>query len=1232
MLLIGGMLYSTGCTDYESDINDLNDKVDKLEQELVEGEIDPLKTDLAALEQSLNKAIEDSNKRLDEHKSAIEALQSADAATDARIDAAIEAIADNKTSIDEAAEAIAKAQKAISDNAEAIEVLKGVDITLAERLTTVEEQVKTNYDALKEFIDKNADDIKAVNSKLEGHINSFTTYKSEMAVTIATLESRVKAAEEAIEGLKTSVGEIKSLQQEQKELIDGLRKDHDALEMYAKDNIATLLTSVENLNTLVSNLSTSLETYKGEVEDEFVEVYGKIAENAADILELQEKLKKEIDDRTAADNAVKEELNGIINDLAGRVTTLETKYTELADELDEQIEEVKDSVKTLDEKVDGIKDELITKINTDVKKVADDLAAAKSELEGEIDDLSKKLTEYAEKTDKLLGELVANIDAILNRVQSIVFVPEYVDGKATINYAQAGNDYVESRSTLVYQVYPAECAALIANTPAIETTESPLTFLVTEPLKTRATDAASLTVVGVTADQTGKLFVTVEPRNLGEAFYRGEIEYAAAMVLKSETANLSTVYTNLVRGAAEQIKMAIMYPTVNGDVDVTNTFDHEPLTIQYVDTTTVKKILDGHYIEFTVGDNTYKGIEALKAAGYDVDMSVKYAPELEYCTPFKYVVNESGVMEVSVAELREDLIGQPVQFYYAYYVGDLSVWTGASVTTTPITANVAFDAVEAEWVYGADAAVDAAYHADETQTAVLYTRELDINVDTNTLPEDTTIENVFAVAPVSIKVNDVTLDDSSVMSVGFSAVDDNVAKLAIEGFEWGKEYTIEAKYELHNVAVIVTAKVQTIDRNRDAVTVDLAESTIDVVKNLKFTENNLLDVVYNKVAEGTKMGDFSAEAWLTDNFVANDPVATSTVAGVDCSSWSATSFIVAEDGQSIDAKYSYASRLSEKTDWAIPANLAYQGKYTTWYGQEIIVNKVVKFNMPKYDFAHTIYTKLDGDHYMSQVAPNYTFAPEGSDAISVYDVYNVDMFSAFNVIDADNKVLTAEQLAEAGLVVEYAIENDDETDGIYMEDYYKLIYMDSAAKVDVYGSLYVENEDGTRIKLTTAFDDVDKYGDYIVKNFCPIGEAAPTVREVSVDNAIEYRINVLENITLGDVRTGAAAINKASYALIENGAWVVGDGTNGFEFGKSVVDIYGLAIDWDWGEDSAPAEARQWINWDEATNELVFDNKTAHLELFEEFTVPVTLSIHNVWLEKTDIVVNVVFKPAQFNN
>lgn len=1231
MLLIGGMLYSTGCADYESDINDLNDKVDKLEQELVEGEIDPLKTDLAALEQSLNKAIEDSNKRLDEHKSAIEALQSADAATDARIDAAIEAIADNETSIEEAVKAITAAQDAIEGNAEAIKVLEGVDATLADRLTTVEEQVKTNYDALKEFIDKNADDIDTVDSKLVEHINSFTAYQLEMAGIIGALESRVKTAEDAIDDLKESVGKIEDLQDEQKKLIDGLREDHDALDEYARDNIATLLSSVENLNTLVSNLSTNV-AYKEEVEDEFEEVYGKIAENAADILELQEKLQKEIDDRIAADSAVKEELNDIINLLDGRVATLETNYKELADELDAQIEEVKDSVKALDEKVDGIKDELITKINTDVKKVADDLAAAKSELEGEIDDLSKKLTEYAEKTDKLLGELVANIDAILNRVQSIVFVPEYVDGKATINYAQAGNDYVESRSTLVYQVYPAECAALIANTLAIETTESPLTFLVTEPLKTRATDAASLTVVGVTADQTGKLFVTVEPRNLGDAFYRGEIEYAAAMVLKSETANLSTAYTNLVRGAAEQIEMAIMYPTVNGDVNVTNTFDPELLTIQYVDTTTVKKILDGHYIEFTVGDNTYKGIEALKAAGYDVDMSVKYTPELEYCTPFKYVVNESGVMEVSVAELREDLIGQSVQFYYYYFVGDLSVWTGANVMTTPITANVAFDAVETEWVYGADAAVDAAYHADETQTAVLYTRELYINVDTNTLPEDTTIENVFAVAPVSIKINDVTLDDSSVMSVGFSAVDDNVAKLAIEGFEWGKEYTIEAKYELHNVAVIVTAKVQTIDRNRDAVTVDLAESTIDVVKNLKFTENNLLDVVYNKVAEGTKMGDFSAEAWLTDNFVTNAPVATSTVAGVDCSSWNATSFKVAEDGQSIDANYSYASRLSEKADWAIPANLAYQGKYTTWYGQEIIVNKVVKFNMPKYDFAHTIYTKLDGDHYMSQVAPNYTFAPEGSDAISVYDVYNVDMFSAFNVIDADNKVLTAEQLAEAGLVVEYAIENDDETDGIYMEDYYKLIYMDSAAKVDVYGSLYVENEDGTRIKLTTAFDDVDKYGDYIVKNFCPIGEAVPAVREVSVDNAIEYRINVLENITLGDVRTGAAAINKASYALIENGAWVVGDGTNGFEFGKSVVDIYGLTIDWNWGEDSAPAEARQWINWDEATNELVFDNKTAHLELFEEFTVPVTLSIHNVWLEKTDIVVNVVFKPAQFNN
>ena len=58
LFLVGAMLYATGCTDYDQDIKDLNNKVDELEQTL-QGQIDPLKADLEAVQTALEQAIEE---------------------------------------------------------------------------------------------------------------------------------------------------------------------------------------------------------------------------------------------------------------------------------------------------------------------------------------------------------------------------------------------------------------------------------------------------------------------------------------------------------------------------------------------------------------------------------------------------------------------------------------------------------------------------------------------------------------------------------------------------------------------------------------------------------------------------------------------------------------------------------------------------------------------------------------------------------------------------------------------------------------------------------------------------------------------------------------------------------------------------------------------------------------------------------------------------------------------
>ncbi|MBQ2023960.1 MAG: hypothetical protein II212_03290 [Alistipes sp.] len=89
VLLMGVMLYSTGCADYDEDITALSDKIDQL----ISGEIQPLKADLAKVKTDLEAAIAAAKAELkDVHEKDVKALQEADAALDAKLATANEKI------------------------------------------------------------------------------------------------------------------------------------------------------------------------------------------------------------------------------------------------------------------------------------------------------------------------------------------------------------------------------------------------------------------------------------------------------------------------------------------------------------------------------------------------------------------------------------------------------------------------------------------------------------------------------------------------------------------------------------------------------------------------------------------------------------------------------------------------------------------------------------------------------------------------------------------------------------------------------------------------------------------------------------------------------------------------------------------------------------------------------------------------------------------------------------
>ena len=1254
----------------------------------LEDEIAARKAAIKALEDELTALKNINGAQHAEYEKQIAALQAGLERAEKEANAKFEALESSIAALKAELEAqIAANKAAIAGNTSAINNLNG-------QVANLNNVVKNLQDTATQTL-----------SMLMNHIGEFYSFKASVDGQLAALKAKDNQLEAAIEEINEQIDALTVQIETNAGLIEQNVLDIAAntalieeVKKAAEDTFAVLMAADQALWNAINTLSATTDAefaavrheatvaqaeLRNELEMSFAALSNEIAAvrrgyEQGDIAlleeitkvynELTQCLAEEAAKREAADMAMSEAFNSFKANAEMRLAELEAAVDSIKKEFAAyrtQVNALFDAVyvaigEAMDTAIRECKNYTDAKIKELYAKVTEDIAAESKKINERIDAVEKAYQD----ADKLINERitveVANlqkqIDTILSRIQSVVFVPEYSDGKGTINWALAEGTIVEGRSTMTYAVYPADCALALAK--AWEMKPEVLSFDV-KPLKdpyTRVANYAFNIVKVVPHD--GYIDVIFEARNLSDYFYYSRMqydqpmvynkevevdvvmEYAASLVIDTDNENLSSCFTNVVPASPEYIEMQIVDYDINNTESVIDGLVTPALEIEYTDKKTVKSIFPKHKVKFLVGDKAYYGIQALNGAGYDLDLDVEYygyvAPEDPSILPFKKEVVD-GIINVSVDKEDPALIGKPVEFGYIYTAGGetgLVASVAREVVTTPINVVLSFKDVEAIWTYAEDAKVDAAFFANEEQTTENYKREFDLEVYENYLPQGTSVADVLAVTPSPIiKVGDEQVD---LATSRFQVKLNPDQTVELEGFKWNMKYPIELTYTLDHVVVKVKFIFTTVDRNREPVNVTIQESSIDVVKDLESLMRDPFDHVYDVVAEaGTNMGEgIDAEYWMTDNFITNVPVAVPTIETLDCSTWKYAYFKV-YDWKYMDAAYSYRSSnyLFQNAGWSAPSDLHYACTFTTWYGQVVNVTKLVKFNMPKFDFAHNEYYVFEDDtRFYSQVAPEYTFKPEGSDAIDTYTVANVELESVFFVIDENNQILDKALMEKYGLVVEYIIEEKaEDRPGIEMINGNEIVYLGSNDEVNVYGNLYIQNSDTakTRIKFVTSFDDDAVYGDYVVKKFNPILKAEVDPCVVYVNNDKPFTVNPLNYISLGDDRRGAAAAKKPSYDLIDFdlGAWVMGNGENGFAAGKTSADVYGLTIDWTWSEASVPAQLKGQFVWNE-DNTLTFLN-THNVALTKDVNLNITLTIENVWMEPQQIKVPVTFKPAQ---
>lgn len=264
--------------------------------------------------------------------------------------------------------------------------------------------------------------------------------------------------------------------------------------------------------------------------------------------------------------------------------------------------------------------------------------------------LEKEFDQYKEDTAVEFSKVYAAI-ASLGSVQSIVYVPEYSDGCATINFAYINNKIVEARSTMEFMVTPASGAGKIVSM----WTENPeVLAIVHEDLKERlntrsAEHLFNVANVYVKNGEPDRLMVEFDTRHLEPAFYAGEKSYALSLVYNAgnegdvtSEANVASCFVKaVVTTKPEVLNVAI----VNAAKEVvTNKVGEDTHLIQYTNDPIILgydkdgkailqdipvTLLNMHKVAFYTGDfkkDAYRTYEEMVEAGYDLTLENNVKP------------------------------------------------------------------------------------------------------------------------------------------------------------------------------------------------------------------------------------------------------------------------------------------------------------------------------------------------------------------------------------------------------------------------------------------------------------------------------------------------------------------------------------------------------------------------------------------------------------------------------
>lgn len=606
IMLSAVSLLLVGCANYDSDINRIDEELDRIENTRIKSlseQIDRINVSLPELERTdkdlkdmikslegtagdLQKAIAENGTKIEavnaDLAKALDELRNTDTKDKEEVMAALTAAK---------AEIIARLDAMKTEAEKKLEAVNGTIAALQEKDTQLEKKISD----LKDYADnvlaeakEHAD--KGIAGAKDWALATFSTLESQKAI-----EEDIASIKGSVEGLKASVADLekrltekfsKDLETAVAGLDSKISEQVTALTAAYTNAISTAKTEIETaytaaIKSAIENLEASLKDWVNET----LTGYSTVAATEAGIAALKDDLEGQLSGQKAY-------LEGLLTSLSNDMTKNNAELKKLVDANAKAIEANKKAIEESAKKITQLESDLAaakTEIKTAYEKaISDAVSASEGKLTKEISDriaevnksIDDKVTKVQNAVDALtvkVADLEKSVQAISNdlntlknsvkdledrlnaRIQSISYIPTYTDRVEEVYYTFTNRNinYVKDLA-LQFEVMPHEAAQKVT----VEQVSGQAAYP-----QTRAGSLTSFKVKSVSGDADGILTVVIDPIEfLNNDHYKSPtMSPAAIRVAVSDSKNGVSVASEYISVDPKKYNIYMSYTTTTGN-------------------------------------------------------------------------------------------------------------------------------------------------------------------------------------------------------------------------------------------------------------------------------------------------------------------------------------------------------------------------------------------------------------------------------------------------------------------------------------------------------------------------------------------------------------------------------------------------------------------------------------------------------------------------------------------